>query len=131
MDHSKCVSVNTDAANKKQATFSEHDTFVQPLFVPEILHWHQERSKMSLPSDLFFPNTDGKMLNPQTVYRHVRSTLKRSGINIDRQGGRTLRNTFAVSQIQAGQNPETVSKMLGLHDERSIELYKSIAKSSN
>jgi hypothetical protein len=59
-----------------------------------------------------------------TVYRQVKATFERAGINVDRHGGRTLRNTFAVEELRDGGTKTDLKKYLGLALERSAELYE-------
>lgn len=90
--------------------------------------------KTVIPADprvggtLLFPGTDGEKLDKSSVYTQVKKTFTRAEIAISRVGGRTLRNTFAIKEIQAGEQLGTLQKKLGLADQRSVFLYKSINK---
>ena len=64
-----------------------------------------------------------------TVYRQVKKTLQSAGIEPKRMGGRTLRNAFAVRELQASNgNIELVGEFLGHRKRRAIEPYSIAAK---
>lgn len=63
------------------------------------------------------------MLHKATVYRHVKATLERAGIDVERMGGRTLRNSFAVRELENGAPVELVKQYMGHHELRSTEKY--------
>ncbi|MEB0014346.1 tyrosine-type recombinase/integrase [Glaciimonas sp. Gout2] len=108
-----------------------HDTHIKPFAVKEVLAWVKERTALKIPGPYLFPPTlsgigkNGSLvLNKATVYRHVKETLEQAGIEKERMGGRTLRNTFAVQLLQDGATLSSVSDLLGHHDQRSTLKYK-------
>ncbi|MFZ6773889.1 tyrosine-type recombinase/integrase [Undibacterium sp. SXout7W] len=117
--------------NDKHETSYRHDTYIQSEFVPDVLSWMQERTMVAVGGTLLFPGTNGKKLDKSSVYTQVKKTFTRAEISISRVGGRTLRNTFAIKELQAGEQLETLQKKLGLADQRSVFLYKSINKKIN
>lgn len=115
----------------KHETSVAHETYLKPTAVAEVLDWLTEREGMKVPGTLAYPaSPDGEPLNKATVYRQVRKTFERAGINPDRRGGRTLRNTFAVSALQEGMDRHDLQEILGLAEDRSTEPYvkKAIKK---
>lgn len=112
----------------KHPTFRQHTTFVQPRFVDELVSWIHERRRLPICGELVFPNGDGTSLNKASVYRQIRKTFERSGIDLQRMGGRTLRNTFAVQELVSGTALEELSTKMGFVEDRSVELYAAMAK---
>jgi len=101
-----------------------HQTQLRPFAVPEVVHWLTERKSLKIPGPLLFPaGLTGLRLNRATVYRNVKATFARAGIAVPRQGGRTLRNAFAVRELQAGESIELVGEFLGHRERKSTELY--------
>lgn len=102
-----------------------HKTVLRPFAVPYVLPWIEERRRHAIPGKLLFPATlnDGRPLNKATVYRHVKATLERAGIEVERMGGRTLRNSFAVRELEGGAPVELVKQYMGHHELRSTEKY--------
>lgn len=79
---------------------------------------------MNVGGRLLFPAsiTGGKVAAP-TIYRQVRATFAAAGIKLNREGGRTLRNTFAQRELEAGTSLDQLGEFLGLHERRSVERY--------
>lgn len=102
-----------------------HKTVLRPFAVKHVLDWIAERKLHVIPSKLLFPASlkDGELLHKATVYRHVKATLERAGIEVDRMGGRTLRNSFAVRELESGAPVELVKQYMGHHELRSTEKY--------
>jgi integrase/recombinase XerD len=105
-------------------TVRPHQTQLRPFAVPEVMAWLQERNALDIPGPLLFPATlNGGRLDKATVYRQVKATFARAGIDVPRQGGRTLRNTFAVRELTAGGDIELVGEFMGHRKRRSTEHY--------
>jgi site-specific recombinase XerD len=102
-----------------------HKTVLRPFAARHVLPWIEERKKREIPSKLLFPTSlkTGAPLNKATVYRHVKATLERAGIEVERMGGRTLRNSFAVRELENGAPVELVKQYMGHHELRSTEKY--------
>lgn len=101
-----------------------HRTQLRPFAVPEVLQWLNERKTLNIPGLLLFPATlQGKKLSKATVYRQTKATFDRAGITVPRQGGRTLRNSFAHRQLAAGESIELVGEFLGHRLRKSTEKY--------
>lgn len=122
------LKLTEEESSKKHDTFYEHTTFVRAEFVQEILAWKREREELHLQGTLLFPNHDGLPLNKATVYRQVKKSFERAGIDIDRMGGRTLRNTFAVQELVSGTTEEELIGKLGLFEDRSVSIYVAAAE---
>lgn len=125
-DGSVVVTVRPESAH---STTREHQTLLRPFAVAEVLNWIEERKKLEIPGQLLFPASlaGNKTLDKATVYRQVRKTFERAGLEMPRSGGRTLRNTFAVRELEHG-SVEKVSELLGLERTRSTEYYLSAAR---
>jgi integrase/recombinase XerD len=115
----------------KHDTSYEHDTLVQGYGAERLREWLIERKAENragervLAGDLVFPGDQtGKPMSKVTLWRQVRNSFERAKIEVDRSGGRTLRNTFAVKQLVDGGSTADLQKSLGLALERSTETYK-------
>lgn len=113
----------------RQSTTREHRTLLRPFALAEVMQWVEERRKLDIPGQLLFPASlaTGKPLDKATVYRQVKKTFARAGLEMPRQGGRTLRNTFAVRELEQ-ESVELVSELLGLERRRSTEYYLNAAR---
>lgn len=108
-----------------------HQTQLRPFAVPEVLQWLEERQRLAIPGPLLFPATlQGGVLNKATVYRQVKATFARAGIAVPRLGGRTLRNSFAVRELQAGESIELVGEFMGHRRRRATEHYAKLGPQS-
>ena len=102
----------------------KHVTMLRPFAVPEVVRWIDEREKMNVAGQLLFPATvRGGKVATATLYRQVRATFAAAGIKLNREGGRTLRNTFAQRELEAGTSLGELGEYLGLHERRSVERY--------
>jgi integrase/recombinase XerD len=110
----------------KHDTSYEHETIVRGYGTEALRAWLAERRSMRVPGPLVFPaDISGRPLPKLTVYRQVRATFQRAGIDISRAGGRTLRNTFAIEELRRGAEKPELQEKLGLALERSVETYES------
>lgn len=101
-----------------------HRTQLRPFAVPEVMQWLSERNALKIPGPLLFPATlQGKSLDKATVYRQTKATFERAGITVPRQGGRTLRNSFAHRELETGESIELVGEFLGHRLRKSTEKY--------
>jgi len=109
----------------KHPTSYEHSVLLPRAGVAELSGWLKEREALGIPGSLAFPaNMAGEPLHKATVYRQVRATFQRAGIPASHAGGRTLRNTFALHQLQQGTPQDELTTALGLALERSTEAYR-------
>jgi integrase/recombinase XerD len=107
----------------KHQTSYEHETRMRSAGVTELLAWIAERRSMPFQGTLAFPaNFRGDPLDKATVYRQVKATFSRAEITVDRSGGRTLRNTFAVQELEE-ISIEELTELLGLALPRSTKPY--------
>jgi integrase/recombinase XerD len=111
-------------------TVRAHQTQLRPFAVPEVEQWRIERARLAIPGPLLFPATrQGGKLARATVYRQVKATFTRAGIDAVHLGGRTLRNAFAVRELAAtAGNVELVGEFLGHRKRRAIEPYAQAAQ---
>ncbi|RJF96568.1 hypothetical protein D3870_19195 [Noviherbaspirillum cavernae] len=101
-----------------------HETQLRPFAAREVTAWIAERKMRNIPGELLFPaSLQGGLLNKATVYRYVKETLARAGIDVHRKGGRTLRNSFAVRELESGGSVELVGQFLGHKKRKSTEKY--------
>lgn len=105
-----------------------HMTYMHSELVPELEAWLTERKKLFPQGTLIFPGTTGQQLDKATVYRQIRKTFESAGIELPRRGGRTLRNTFAIREIQSGTDSQELLHKMGLFEERSLEIYNTVAE---
>ena len=117
--------VLTITPDEKHDTSHEHAVTLPREGVEELLPWLREREAMKIPGEFVFPaNLTGARLTRKTVYVQMRATFERAGMDLSRSGGRTLRNTFARRQLDAGAQPDELKDVLGLALERSAADYK-------
>lgn len=138
---SEALVVTTDALGKpddegalavkvvpaKESALKEHQSRLRPFAVAEVLGWAAERRKLKIPGKLLFPASleQGEVLDKATVYRQVKKTFQRAKLPLSHLGGRTLRNTFAIRELQS-ETVEQVQEMMGHHLRRSTEDYLRI-----
>lgn len=102
----------------------KHVTMLRPFAVSDVVRWLGERANMAVHGKLLFPATrSGGKLASATLYRQVRATFAAAKITMNREGGRTLRNTFAQRELEAGTSIDELGEFLGLHERRSVERY--------
>ena len=120
------IALDTGAAN---SVTRPHRTQLRPFAVEEVLSWVATRQMEKSVSKLLFPAKAGSnlLLNPATVYRQVKATFERAGIDPKRWGGRTLRNTFAVRELAETGSTELVGEFLGHRLQRSTLYYQAAA----
>jgi integrase/recombinase XerD len=116
----------------KHATSYEHDTVVYDYGADALRHWLVERlaedagGNRVLAGNLVFPGDHtGKPMSKVTLWRQVQATFIRAELDVNRAGGRTLRNTFAARELKNGRTKADVKEYLGLALERSAELYET------
>ena len=104
---------------------NSHQTVLRRFAVPYVRPWIEERKRHKIPGKLLFPASlkAGEELNKATVYRHVKASLQGSGLEVERMGGRTLRNSFAVRELVHNTPLETVGGFMGHFERRSTEKY--------
>jgi integrase/recombinase XerD len=109
----------------KHDTSHGHDTILRAWGAHALRHWLGERAQLGIQGRLVFPaSLAGGALSRMTVYRQARATFERAGLDVDRHGGRTLRNTFAVEELRHGRTRADLKQYLGLALERSAGLYE-------
>jgi len=116
----------------KHDTSYEHETVVYDYGADALRRWLVERlaedakGNRILAGDLVFPGDHtGKPMSKVTLWRQVQATFVRAGLDVNRAGGRTLRNTFATRELKNGRTKADVKEYLGLALERSTELYET------
>jgi len=111
--------------DEKHDTSHEHEVTLPRAGAEALRAWLGERKTMAIPGEFVFPaNLTGARLTRKTVYVQMRATFERAGMDLARSGGRTLRNTFARQQLDAGAQPDALKDVLGLALERSAADYK-------
>lgn len=122
-DATGCVPIHLRKFLKKGV--QAHETVLRAFAAPYVLPWIAERKLHKIPSKLLFPATlvSDEPLNKATVYRHAKAAFEKAGIEVERMGGRTLRNSFAVRELANGQPPELVKQMMGHYELRSTLMY--------
>jgi site-specific recombinase XerD len=63
-------------------------------------------------------------MTKKTVYKQIRATFERAGLDTSRAAGRTLRNTFATGKLDNRASPDELQDVLGLTLKRSAADYK-------
>ncbi|EKD97514.1 MAG: hypothetical protein ACD_23C00887G0004 [uncultured bacterium] len=109
-----------------------HRTKVAPWAAGILVEWITTRTEFGLPDDLLFPAKPiGGPLHKATVYRQCAAVLNKAGVDptiIKRRGARTLRNTYAIRELERGQQLELVGEYLGHRTDRSTEYYQEQLK---
>ena len=129
LDSSGSVPINLDMGAANHTTRA-HRTQLRPFAVQEVFSWLAVRERDEHAGKLLFPTTpDSNVpLNHVTVYRQVKATFERANIDPQRWGGRTLRNSFAVRELDATQSLELVGEFMGHRLVRSTRAYVAAAK---
>lgn len=117
----------------KHDTSYQHTTIVHAYGAEALRRWLIERQetdargKPMFAGDLVFPGGhDGRPMSKVTLWRQVKATFERAGIDVNRSGGRTLRNTFAKQQLTThGRTKSDLKEYLGLALERSAQIYET------
>lgn len=104
-----------------------------PAFAADILRdWMRVRDEHRTHGQVLLPTTPaGERMHPATVYRTVAGVLKEAGIDpeqIKRRGARTLRNTFAIRELEAGQGATLVGEFMGHRADRSTRYYTALVR---
>lgn len=122
-DATGCIPV-TVSPTSTGGTSRWHQTQLRLFAVQEVVQWKAERTRLGIPGPLLFPaSLQGGRLDKATVYRQVKATFERAGIDIQRLGGRTLRNSFAVRELKQGASIELVGEFMGHRKRKSTEHY--------
>lgn len=107
-----------------------HRTRVTPFAAGLVLSWLELRKALSIPGDLLFPASPaGGVLSAATVYRHTAAVMATAGISteqVKRRGTRTLRNSYAMDQLSAGNPPDLVGHHLGHRSDRGTRYYTEL-----
>lgn len=123
VDATGCLPITVSPASTA-GTSRWHQTQLRAFAVQEVSAWKLERAALQIPGTLLFPATlQGGVLDKATVYRQVKATFVRAGIDVERLGGRTLRNSFAVRELDAGASIELVGEFMGHRKRKSTEHY--------
>lgn len=123
VDATGCLPVTVSPASTA-GTSRWHQTQLRAFAVQEVNAWKLERMTLKIPGALLFPATlQGGVLDKATVYRQVKATFVRAGIDVGRLGGRTLRNSFAVRELGSGSSIELVGEFMGHRKRKSTEHY--------
>jgi hypothetical protein len=121
---------NVDGAPAREGTGFTHVTMLRSFAVKEVVNWLAERdAKYPVGSGRAFPAgvTEEQidlLVDKSTLYRHVKATLRAAGVDAARQGGRTLRNTYAREELARGTSIDTLREYLGLSKCDSIDAYR-------
>lgn len=110
-------------------TVRAHQTQLRPFAIDTVMQWVAERARLAIPGPLLFPATlNGGKLARATVYRQVKATFERAGIDARHFGGRTLRNAFAIRELRSSAGDiALVGEFLGHRKRRAIEPYSVAA----
>lgn len=107
-----------------------HRTRVAPFAAGMLLQWASARGDLKIPGHLLFPaGPAGGTLHPATVYRQVKAVLAAAGVPEDlikRRGARTLRNSFALRELEHGASAALVGEYLGHRADRSTRYYTEL-----
>lgn len=125
------IRLNINPEDKHDTSY-EHETVVYDYGADALRRWLVERMAVDkkgnpiLQGDLVFPGDHtGKPMSKTTLWRQVKATFDRAGLDVSRSGGRTLRNTFAAQELKNGRPKSDLKKYLGLALERSAEIYET------
>lgn len=126
---SEAVALKTDSIGEMELTGSvpvsitasmvagngmTHRSWLRPYFARDVLDWVEKRKSMAIPGIFLFPSTtQGRKMDRTSVYRIVNETFERAGIEKQREGPRTLRNTYAIRELESGTPIESVCELLG------------------
>jgi integrase/recombinase XerD len=117
-----------------RGTVKQHIAMLRPPAASIVLDWVEERKRLRIPGQLLFPasvpgasaRSLGARMDKSWVYRLTKQTYERAGLDVPRKGGRTLRNTYAVTELQSGQTDAAVKELLGHRTHRALETYTAL-----
>ncbi|MDR5880448.1 site-specific integrase [Caballeronia sp. LZ032] len=82
--------------------------------------YHDARRSIQCATQwLFIATSAGKPMQPDTMLKCVRVSLKRAGLTAADESPRLLRNTYGRRHIAAGKTNEQVSNLMGLSSHRT------------
>jgi site-specific recombinase XerD len=122
-DGSITITVNPAASD---GTSLPHDTILRKEYVGFLQPWLKERAGLDVPGKLLFPAAlrKNEKIDRVTLYRQIKATFERAGmVSVDHQGGRTLRNTFAVRELAQGTTLEQLYDLMGHRDIKTTEIF--------
>jgi|GEM_PF-4766242 len=109
-------------------TSIDHDTQLQPPATDLVSTWIAHRAQLGIPGQFLFPSTaTGKQMTRRTATRIVAAAIAGAGIDIHHKGARTLRNTYAVNALLAGDDVGTIKERLGLQEQSAMATYTTAA----
>lgn len=104
-----------------------HQTQLDHYAVPELQRWIEIRATLSIATEILFPsNLEGAKLDQSTLYRTAKRCFEKAGFNPMRFGGRTLRNTFAVHELEKGTPINELKEFLGVAEDKSMNMYLNL-----
>ncbi|SMP61118.1 tyrosine-type recombinase/integrase [Noviherbaspirillum suwonense] len=127
-DGSIVINVNPAASD---GTSLPHDTVLRQSYVSYLQPWLKERASLDLPGALLFPAGLRKndKIDQATLYRQIKATFERADLmSVDHQGGRTLRNTFAVRELSLGTAVEQLYDLMGHRDVKTTESFVGLVR---
>ncbi|MBV0881495.1 site-specific integrase [Noviherbaspirillum sp. L7-7A] len=122
-DGSMTITVNPAASH---GTSLPHDTILRKEYVGYLQPWLKERAGLDVPGKFLFPAglRKNERLDQATLYRQIKATFDRADMtSVDHQGGRTLRNTFAVRELALGTTVEKLYDLMGHRDIKTTETF--------
>ncbi len=127
-DGSIAITVNPAASD---GTSLPHDTILRPEYVGYLQPWLKERGGLDVPGKLLFPAglRKNEKIDQATLYRQIKATFERAEMDsVDHQGGRTLRNTFAVRELALGTSIEQLYDLMGHRDIKTTECFVGLVQ---
>jgi integrase/recombinase XerD len=110
-------------------TSLEHDVDLEPPYAQYLTQWLEERPRLLQAGPLLFPATElGQRISNATLYRQVKAAFERAGLDSLHQGGRTLRNTFAVRQLANGASLEDLKRLMGHRNLKTTAIFAPLVK---
>jgi site-specific recombinase XerD len=90
-------------------------------FAADVLRSYQDaRRRIQCATQwLFIATAGGKPMQPDTLVKCVRASLRRAGLSAADESPRLLRNTFGRREIIEGKTNEQVSNLMGLSSHRT------------
>lgn len=111
-------------AKSTDGTSRPHQTLLRPFATHEVKAWILERAHLNIPGKELFPaGLEGGRLDKSTVYLLAKSIFEASALHVDRKGPRTLRNSFAIRELENTGSIDLVGEFLGLSERVSTEKY--------
>lgn len=118
------LKINSAGTNKPRII--RIDTLIDNEIITILTSWINECRDYEF---IFYGASKSQLpMNSATAYRRISRIIENSKVTVEHTGGRVLRNSFAIFQIRSGMDKEEICEIMGIREERSLNIYIQTAK---